>query len=1128
MASDPTFCPLCSVLVDQWQGDASELTDPENRFSWLTEVRAIRTSLALERPFVTGVGWLNFVHEVIASAEYSCHYTDRDPQQQLEEYFAVHKLGYWSDDTLGYCCFVVHDACWELLRDRIDPSRRLPVNTLAKHLFTLLYNTPINSAYSMADRGSAFNLKPQHDFGHAAQFQRMTAYGYHTRVTGSAYSWITGNPSEEFQPEDETLEDAMPALNAPFTLPEMALGIYSDSDPFYLLPSELIALILAVLPSSDLCNLRLASRYVADESKPRLLPPRFWSSRFDADQEMGFVFANSLVPGPTEPADWRMLYLKAKAAIRADCFPGFRNRRRIWQILPNISDALRLRLQNEEWMSSGESDSSPLISTVACAEASFVPGDSQEDRNLSRKPLELSCRLFKQQSISWPLNRDAKPTILRVSSIYVNGRTYISGLRIIPPEGSEGVDESPRAGYINISNEHELVIGSDDYIELLEVAMTTSGLTGFRLHMTDSQSSRYSVSTGDMKLTDSASGIARLTPRIHTRCIGFHIGLDACKVISITLLERQMETRSPVITDDTNSTYFLGPKLAELWNPNCPSAYPVWHSLPSSPVYFNQCLDMDFGGPDGRLLRSLVRVVAFMGPYPYVFVGMSFLYDDGSERFYGRRTFSTARAENLRAIQQSFPVDGPAGELMTSVQISYSEKWYTVQAIKITTNLGRTKNFCLYGTRHFGDKEVQISMEAEPGTLLTAFCAKVTRINSSLSGSFGDLCICSELPNDSLPIEASVEPSDDMHHHIPLNSETLISAEEMLSYPGGFAFNAADLSRLKRIRVSVDEEGYPHSRGHISGLRLEYHDCKAPVILGQWHKELDAVDLGPDDRITEMTTWHDVTNNYKRVKFGLIKKLKLRTASGINKDFLDPFVGGKVCLHYRENPYEELTGILWGYNHEWDHVRVFCTPKPNSRGTPLIINSANHPSFSWMVREKVFLQETHSDGSPDPATAIEVTYRELGSEPSGITLIYEHGEPRTLGSRGIKPQTMNLAPGEMLATLEIGISRGNYIEMISFSTTSGRKFDFSENQDVDIVNEFIRTRTMYVLHPSYKVELTDARHLYKHPDGAGVLVGFWAMPKRHNRSLRYPMLGPIFEKADGGGVQHIEEVLRRI
>lgn len=42
-----------------------------------------------------------------------------------------------------------------------------------------------------------------------------------------------------------------------------------------------------------------------------------------------------------------------------------------------------------------------------------------------------------------------------------------------------------------------------------------------------------------------------------------------------------------------------------------------------------------------------------------------------------------------------------------------------------------------------------------------------------------------------------------------------------------------------------------------------------------------------------------------------------------------------------------------------------------------------------------------------------------------------------------------------------------------------------------------------------------ARHEPLDSSTMGPFVGFWAVPKRHDRSLRYMLFGPLFEKAVG-------------
>ena len=157
-------------------------------------------------------------------------------------------------------------------------------------------------------------------------------------------------------------------------------------------------------------------------------------------------------------------------------------------------------------------------------------------------------------------------------------------------------------------------------------------------------------------------------------------------------------------------------------------------------------------------------------------------------------------------------------------------------------------------------------------------------------------------------------------------------------------------------------------------------------------------------------------------------------------------------------------GILWGCNFEWDHVRVLYAPKARAaHKLPLIpippaigaLNMAlakrvNFPT--WMVREKAFMMEDGEEGGTPPAAAasatptdasgvdgsgragtnpviaIEVSYKDLGGEPSGLTLVYrDGGREATLGTRGKRPQRLDLFPGEALTRIEICLGRENRI-----------------------------------------------------------------------------------------------------
>ncbi|KAI1339365.1 hypothetical protein F5Y15DRAFT_86626 [Xylariaceae sp. FL0016] len=1096
-----TFCPLCGVLIDMWQGN-HDGAHPSSSLSWLQEVRAIRTLRYIHDPVITGVGWLNYHGEVIAPDHDSSHYQDYDPEQQeLPAFFGTHQVGY---ATSEYWCFVVHDVCWELLREHVDPGHEIPADRMASHLFAVLYNTPMNGEI----------LAPGHDYGGATKFQDSTVYAYYTRVNASRHSYITADVTEEFQFDDETLEDAPP-------LPHNGanLGGYSKTDAFCRLPNEILMLILALLASRDVCAARHASRYIADVASPGSLSQRFWKSRFNLEFEMGFAFAGPFCPPPQEPVDWRLLYLRSKVALNLELFPGFRNRHRVWHVLQNMTDALGIRISNEERISeSAYANLTPDIppgfnvNHTVYADASFDPGELPEQDIAAKSGLALSCRLFEVHSIMWPSGDDAKLLKMRVSYVTLNGEQYISGIRIHNPDddcSSLGTSQN-KCGFINHLNDHEVHMDLSDSLQSIDVVMAAAGVIGLCFHMEGPQGP-YTCALGNTEVTRAGCGVGRLTPDDKTMQKGIVFGFDACKIISMALMEentRDTNGRRPSLAQESDPE--------ELWNPKFPNVRPTWHFEAASPTqHFNLCLNMDFGGPGGHLLPSLTRIGLFMGGYPAVFLGMSFAYRDGHETFFGRKEYreSVENMASLQAVKQSFTVDGPNGEIISKMTVSFSQDGDTIQSILIETNKGRSQLFRLYGTGSWGRVPEKVHVfEANAGQVLTSFYVKV----KSPVGYFQDFSTRSENAKEGL-WPAFLSQSRSISHHMTITCKALGPAGDILAYPRGFAFTAADLTGLKTIRVSVDKGGLPPLRGHLTGVWLEYDDSSVPIILGQWLEEFDSLTLAPGDRLVGVTTWHDFTNTYKRVKYGPIIKLSLVTANDITKEFLDPSLGGKVCLRYRENPYEKLDALVWGLNHQWDHVRVIASPRHGSKGNPLIIGPASHFDQPWMVREKVFMQEVLEDGRPNPVKKIEVSFKDLSGEPSGLTLTYENGDSKTVGTRGRAPRSFLVHKGEKLVRMEIGVSRGNRIEFINFLTNTQRELDFRERRDPNAIKH-IHHRLVYILDPSFSPvpdgEKPGMRSIRDFPENAGSFVGFWAVPKRRDRALRFNMLGPVFDTAE--------------
>ncbi|RYO76574.1 hypothetical protein DL766_005478 [Monosporascus sp. MC13-8B] len=439
---------------------------------------------------------------------------------------------------------------------------------------------------------------------------------------------------------------------------------------------------------------------------------------------------------------------------------------------------------------------------------------------------------------------------------------------------------------------------------------------------------------------------------------------------------------------------------------------------------------------------------------------------------------------------------------------------------------------------------------------------------------------------------------------IPITEPLLANAREMLGYPRGFAFTAGRLSGVRQICASGGKLGHSRSERHVSGVRLEYNDDGSDaIILGQWIQEFDGegegvLELTPGDRVVKMTAWHDFTNTHKRVKFGPITRLWLRTSRGSERTF--PPSGstkrnGQVCLEYRESLYEELGGILWGCNYEWDHVRALYHPKSSSSPLPYSLERAPALIYTPKVRQRTDVYGPISNDSSwvvreqqvdEPATAIEVSYKEdVGGDPTGISLVYASGAIVTIGKRSKKRVTrreLDGLGGEALLRMDIGLRRGNRLGYIRFHTNRSRILDFRDTLDHP---NAVHARTVYMLAPDappssissprssprlptrreepppqkpsssssslsrsarghraqqtgadrsgaapggkgrnfagFRISSVPASFPRPHegkivvreepfPEDAGGFVGFWAVPRRQDRSLRYGILGPVF------------------
>lgn len=222
------------------------------------------------------------------------------------------------------------------------------------------------------------------------------------------------------------------------------------------------------------------------------------------------------------------------------------------------------------------------------------------------------------------------------------------------------------------------------------------------------------------------------------------------------------------------------------------------------------------------------------------------------------------------------------------------------------------------------------TFEPEPGLKLTAFFAKISMrgrladqsepsasLASEPLGYFRDFAVTSVGLDDKDGQKVDdVVTKKQIDHMIPVHRTTLAPMEMMLRHQGGFAIAAADLSKIKRIRVCVGGKGEePNttmmigepSKDMITGIWLEYHDSHLPVILGQWKEEIGSIEISVADRLVAIQIWHDFDNGTdKRRALGRVAGILFRTASGTEKKFARRYVVERNCISFRGNRYEEI------------------------------------------------------------------------------------------------------------------------------------------------------------------------------------------------------------------------------
>jgi hypothetical protein len=331
--------------------------------------------------------------------------------------------------------FHVHADCWELVACRVsDPIAC--ATTWCKALISLNWNLGLFPSGSKTSESPSLVMAattPSKKNYRRLSLQRLDTFDGLSAELGL---------------------DHLPTVYEPVTLE--GLGLFTlnrecltrtskGNDVFAALPDEILQQIIQCTPTTDLLNLRLASRRIAHTSRLATLPRGFWFSRFLPPFEMGFALAEQF----DRNLDWRALYFLIRRAMRRDtialpradsCLARLAKRRHWWERLREIPELYSV------WGAAGGTLEGILLSRpmsmpntqhlrgrdedVGCV-AARLRGDDGAERCHSTVCLPLSAR---HGSIS----------AVGVSVIELGGLRCISGLQFF----YKGAKAPERLGYV--------------------------------------------------------------------------------------------------------------------------------------------------------------------------------------------------------------------------------------------------------------------------------------------------------------------------------------------------------------------------------------------------------------------------------------------------------------------------------------------------------------------------------------------------------------------------------------------------------------------------------------------------------------------------------------------------------
>ncbi|KAH0544334.1 hypothetical protein FGG08_001475 [Glutinoglossum americanum] len=576
--------------------------------SWLGEFRAIYSSP--KGTFISGVGQYDDPNSGtwIAPSDPAMRWDDQDYLFQASDELPVMR----QLPENGRHGFVLHDACWRLLQNALEPN-----NIPFERLIGVCRSLP----FPLRGIGVCWG----HDYGGLTFFDDQDHYPWEDRLVERCGSSETLQYAKE-DPYD--IPEIPGLLMMRSQKPPHLVSNTQGRDCFSVLPWEILEAIAISLPTGDALNLRRASKAFL----PILTSQTFWASRFEAQHDRDFIFEKR---NNRESRDWITLY---RITNRAHSPPGLKNRRRVWGLIRALINSLRLRLDDAL-------ESSRINLSADGLRWSEIAGDVKPEAASGHcEAFNEGCRLFRKQCAPMPSD------LSRIAfSIAVAGNVeYVAGMRFMTDN-----DVDIRLGYMAEGNELFLEV---TVVRGFVLAMGLRGIGALRVISGDGCVSKWFGCPKDLPVTERLAGFESIS--------ALEVGVDGYKMVSLAIAELDLSHVPRPLAQ--------GPSLraTALWYPTVPGPDLCLNDesftgeSPSAagyqPLFWTR-----FGGPGGIYLRSLTEVcVDRLGGL----CGIEFHYNTEDipteTRKLGRRNFT-----DFSRVTR-FPIDGPGGEIIQTINVS--------------------------------------------------------------------------------------------------------------------------------------------------------------------------------------------------------------------------------------------------------------------------------------------------------------------------------------------------------------------------------------------------------------------------------------------------------------------------